>query len=100
MKAHGHTKLIAGLVLGIVAGALLHPYKGTPALDALDTSFLYPIGQVFLRLIFMTVVPLVFSALVLGVYELGKGSDLGRVALRTLPASKEDGGSMATRQRS
>lgn len=84
MKAHGHTKLIAGLVLGIVAGALLHPYKGTPALDTLDTSILYPIGQVFLRLIFMTVVPLVFSALVLGVYELGKGSDLGRVALRTL----------------
>jgi DAACS family dicarboxylate/amino acid:cation (Na+ or H+) symporter len=45
---------------------------------------LSPIGQVFLRLIFMVVVPLVFSALVLGVYELGRAHGLGGILVRTL----------------
>ena len=45
---------------------------------------LRPIGQIFLRSIFMIVVPMVFSALVIGVYELGRGHDLQGVAGRTL----------------
>ena len=43
-----------------------------------------PIGQIFLRLIFMVVVPLVFSALVLGVAGIGDVRKLGRMGLRTL----------------
>jgi DAACS family dicarboxylate/amino acid:cation (Na+ or H+) symporter len=42
------------------------------------------LGQIFLRLIFMVVVPLVFSALVLGVAEIGDVRKLGRMGLRTL----------------
>jgi len=53
-------------------------------LMAVNTHVLQPIGQIFLRLIFMIVVPMVFSALVLGVYELGQGHRLGRVAGKTL----------------
>lgn len=82
MKAH--TRLLLGLVLGIVAGSLAHPFSGVEWLETLNTSLLQPVGQVFLRMIFMVVVPLVFSALALGVYELGKGHSLGRVAARTL----------------
>jgi dicarboxylate/amino acid:cation (Na+ or H+) symporter, DAACS family len=44
----------------------------------------YPLGQIFLRLIFMIVVPLVFSSLVLGVLELGDVKKLGRIGLKTL----------------
>jgi DAACS family dicarboxylate/amino acid:cation (Na+ or H+) symporter len=79
-----HTKLLIGLVAGIVLGLLLHPYTDSPSLNNLNTHFLQPIGQIFLRLIFMVVVPLIFSALVLGVMELGQGHGLGRVAWRTL----------------
>lgn len=79
-----HTRLLLGLVFGIIAGSLFHPLAGTEWIEAINTNVLQPIGQVFLRLIFMVVVPLVFSALVLGVYELGKGHSLGRVAMRTL----------------
>lgn len=40
-------------------------------------------GQVFLRMLFMVVVPLVFTSLVQGVTELGDVTRLGRMGLRT-----------------
>ena len=43
-----------------------------------------PFGQVFLNLLFMLVVPLMFSALVLGVAELGDIASLGRLGWKTL----------------
>src|SRR5436190_15282025 len=43
-----------------------------------------PIGKIFLRLILMVVIPLVFSALVLGVVGVGDVRRLGRVGLKTL----------------
>src|SRR5688572_6989565 len=82
MKAH--TKLLLGLVLGIALGTALHGYADLPWLVDLNTHFLQPIGQIFLRMIFMIVVPMIFSALVLGIYELGQGRGLGKVAGRTL----------------
>jgi hypothetical protein len=42
------------------------------------------VGQVFLRLIFMAVVPLVFSALTLGIAGIGDVRKLGRMGARTL----------------
>lgn len=42
-----------------------------------------PLGQIFLRLLFMLAVPVVFSALVVGIAELDLKS-LGRIGLRTL----------------
>jgi DAACS family dicarboxylate/amino acid:cation (Na+ or H+) symporter len=54
--------------------------------DTLDTivGIADPIGKVFLRLVLMIVLPLVFSALTLGVLELGDVRQLGRIGLRTL----------------
>ena len=69
---------------GFAAGALAHAYGSGPAIDFLGTEILRPIGQIFLRTIFMTVVPMVFAALVIGVYELGRERGLGGVAGRTL----------------
>jgi Na+/H+-dicarboxylate symporter len=79
-----HNKLAIALVAGITLGAALHPYADAPALAAFSTHVLRPIGQIFLRTIFMIVVPMVFSALVIGVYQLGRGRDLSGVAGRTL----------------
>ena len=79
-----HNKLLIALIAGITLGALLHPYAGTPWLVTLSTHILRPIGQIFLRTIFMIVVPMVFSALVIGVYQLGRGHGLSGVAGRTL----------------
>ncbi len=79
-----HTKLLLALVAGFTAGALAHAYGASPVIDVIGTGLLRPIGQIFLRSIFMTVVPLVFAALVIGVYELGREHGLGGVAARTL----------------
>jgi DAACS family dicarboxylate/amino acid:cation (Na+ or H+) symporter len=43
-----------------------------------------PLGQIFLNLLFMLVIPLMFSALVLGVAELGDIASLGRLGWKTL----------------
>lgn len=79
-----HVKLLIALGLGIAAGTLLHTRPDLPGLNPVNAYVLQPIGQIFLRLIFMIVVPMVFSALVVGVYELGRRHGLGRVAGKTL----------------
>ncbi len=79
-----HVRLFIGLVLGVVLGAALHPYAASASVSAVNANLLRPIGQIFLRSIFMIVVPMVFSALVIGVYELGQGHGLSGVAARTL----------------
>ena len=79
-----HTKLFIALTLGIVLGASLSPYAAGTWIEAVNVNLFRPIGQLFLRLIFMVVVPLVVSALIIGVYELGRRRDLRGVAGRTL----------------
>jgi DAACS family dicarboxylate/amino acid:cation (Na+ or H+) symporter len=79
-----YLKLLIALVLGIVCGTILHSRPDIGWLVAVNTHVLQPVGQIFLRLIFMIVVPMVFSALVLGVCELGRRHGLGRVAGKTL----------------
>jgi DAACS family dicarboxylate/amino acid:cation (Na+ or H+) symporter len=78
------TTLLIALFLGAVFGILLHPYADQAWLQGIATYILNPIGQIFLRLIFMVVVPLIFSALVLGVIELGQAKGLGSVVGKTI----------------
>jgi DAACS family dicarboxylate/amino acid:cation (Na+ or H+) symporter len=79
-----HTRLFVALVIGAALGAALHSLADSALIIAINTNLLRPIGQIFLRAILMIVVPMVFSALVIGVYELGRGHDLAGVAGRTL----------------
>ncbi len=79
-----HTRLLLALIAGALAGVLLHPLAADPVLSGLSTHLFRPIGQLFLRTIFMVVVPLVVSALVIGVYELGQERNLPGVVTRTL----------------
>jgi DAACS family dicarboxylate/amino acid:cation (Na+ or H+) symporter len=80
-----HTKILFGLLFGLVSGLLVHEMAAeAPWVLWLVTNVAYPLGQIFLRLIFMIVVPLVFSSLVLGVLELGDVRKLGRIGMKTL----------------
>jgi DAACS family dicarboxylate/amino acid:cation (Na+ or H+) symporter len=90
--------LIIGAALGLTANALAsrapvagvadqQDVDGNGVDDRLDwwaVNVADPLGRVFLRLIFMVVIPLVFSALALGVVGLGDVRRLGRIGLRTL----------------
>lgn len=79
-----HNKLLLALVAGLVLGTVLHAVGANEFIHFLSQNILEPFGQLFLRLIFMTVVPLVFCGLVLGVYQLGQHHGLGRTVSHTL----------------
>jgi DAACS family dicarboxylate/amino acid:cation (Na+ or H+) symporter len=80
-----HTRIFigmaAGALLGLVANLI---WGGSAGLQAFVANVTYPAGQIFLRLIFMVVIPLVLSAIILGAAELGDPRHLGRVGLKTL----------------
>jgi DAACS family dicarboxylate/amino acid:cation (Na+ or H+) symporter len=78
------TWILLGLVIGAILGAVAKMWFGGPGLDSAVANVIKPIGTVFLQLIFMVVVPLIFSAIVLGVVELGDVGRLGRVGIRCL----------------
>jgi len=80
-----HTRILIGLLAGAVVGVACNIlWSGAPALDAAVDTVAQPVGQVFLRMLFMVVVPLVFTSLALGVAGLGDVRRLGRVGGRTI----------------
>ncbi len=82
MKNH-HYLLIA-LILGATLGSISHLYQDIYAIQFLVTHILGPIGQIFLRLVFMVVVPLIFCGLFIGVTQLSAHHGLGKVAGKTI----------------
>jgi DAACS family dicarboxylate/amino acid:cation (Na+ or H+) symporter len=77
--------MLAGLGLGTLLGLVAHAFLGeSPALTAIIRYLTEPAGAIFLRLLMMLVLPLVVSALALGVAGLGDVRRLGRIGLRTL----------------
>ena len=74
-----------GLAVGLALGVLAHAAFGDAAwLAWLTRNIIGPIGQIFLRLLFMLVIPLIVSALAVAVAELGDLRRLGRIGLKTL----------------
>jgi Na+/H+-dicarboxylate symporter len=81
-------RILIGLLVGAAAGAVtLGAGAFAPAVltvaRTLATNVLDPLGQVFLRLLFFVVMPLVFASLAGGVVQLGRLSRLGPLAGRT-----------------
>jgi DAACS family dicarboxylate/amino acid:cation (Na+ or H+) symporter len=78
--------LLIGLVLGLAAGAAL-PETAQPSLNWWIDQVIQPAGRIFLRIIFMVVIPLILSAIVIGTMETGDVRALGRVGWRALIAT-------------
>ena len=81
-----HWLMLIGFVVGLGGGLLVNLTLGADAawVQWLTANVTGPIGQIFLRLLFMMVIPLLFSALVIGVAEMGDLASLGRAGLKTL----------------
>ncbi|CAN5117272.1 dicarboxylate/amino acid:cation symporter [soil metagenome] len=81
-----HTKILIGLfigaVIGIAANLTLGPSHSTVVWT--NTYLAGPIGQIFLRMLFMIVMPLVFASISLGVAGLGDLRHVGRVGGKTM----------------
>src|SRR6185503_7644469 len=80
-----HTRILIGLAVGIIAGIAVNRLVGGdhPRVVWIIDNFTQPVGQLFLRLLLMIVVPLVFSSLVVGVAGIGDIRKLGRVGLKS-----------------
>jgi dicarboxylate/amino acid:cation (Na+ or H+) symporter, DAACS family len=104
-----HTRILLGLVLGAVAGCLVNALTqpppmppenalaaiaGAPAAAAplgqaewvrwVVRNITRPVGDVFLNLLFMAIIPLVFASLAVGVTRLGGTANVGRVGAKTI----------------
>lgn len=80
-----HTRILLGGLLGAVAGIVAYlTARDSPGLQSFITYVTGPIGRIFLNLLFMLVIPLIFSALVLGVAGMGDPRALGRIGVKSL----------------
>ncbi len=80
-----HTRMLAGGLVGAGAGIAAHVLlQGDPALAGFVKYVAQPMGQLYIRLLFMLVIPLVVPALALGIAGLGDLRHVGRIGVRTL----------------
>jgi Na+/H+-dicarboxylate symporter len=85
-------KILIGMALGVLVGVSYHliahyfPAFSSGFLASLfkPEGWLYHLGQMFMRLIKMLVLPVVFVSLVCGGRELKSMSDMGRLGFKTL----------------
>ncbi|MFD1387168.1 dicarboxylate/amino acid:cation symporter [Oceanobacillus oncorhynchi subsp. oncorhynchi] len=84
MKANNLTRnILIALVAGAVVGMAL-TFAPESFFGPLDRYVLDPVGQIFINLIMMLVVPLVFVSIVLGTAGLGEPAKLGRIGVFTI----------------
>lgn len=83
MKLQPHHRMLLSVGLGAALGLTLNAVAaGEPWLEFTIDNIAQPIGQIFLRLLFVLVIPLLFSALVIGISELDV-RHLGRIGIKT-----------------
>lgn len=80
------TKIFIALISGAVFGVLLHELvpAGTVRDEVIINGILYVVGQGFIRLMKMLVVPLVFCSLVCGSMSIGDTKKLGGIGVKAL----------------
>ncbi len=77
-------RILVGFAVGAAAGVTAHAAGAGTAVEWVVANLTEPAGKLFLRALLLTVVPLVFSSLVLGVTGLGDLRKLGRVGAKTV----------------
>lgn len=81
-----HWKIGIGFAIGLVMGLVVYQAGLQDAMwvKRFMEYVTQPFSSIFLRLIFMLILPLLFSALVVGIGEMGDIRALGRIGWRTL----------------
>lgn len=83
IKRNAH--IFLGIIFGVLFGVFLNHYYPISTADgttATAAGYVYNIldlvGQIFLRLIQMVVIPLIFSAIIIGISSIGDNKQLGK----------------------
>lgn len=71
LKRNWH--IFFGLIAGVIVGVFLHAHQ-----NPFIVGFLTFVGQLFIRMIQMVVIPLVISAIVIGITSVGDNKQLGK----------------------
>lgn len=80
-----HNKILFGLLVGLILGLLSNLLIEDKAQILWLVNYIsYPLGQVFLRMIFMIVIPLIFVAIVLGISDFRDIHKIGRIGVKVL----------------
>ncbi len=80
-----HTKIFIGLFAGLTLGLFCNIFfKENEIIQWIVRNIAYPAGQIFLRMIFMIVIPLIFTAIVLGIADFRDIRKVGRIGIKTL----------------
>src|SRR5574344_1110340 len=86
LKRNGH--IFFGLITGIIFGVVSYLYMGEHQVDNQMLTYILKIlnviGQAFIMLIQMIIVPLVFSAIVVGISSIGDSKQLGKFGIRMI----------------
>lgn len=77
-------RVLGALVLGVIFGAVLSQTMGGEAATAFIEAYIKPVGDLFVRLIRMLIVPLILTTLIAGVVALGDPKKLGSIGLKTI----------------
>ena len=73
MKIKVHTQIFIAIIAGAIAGAILGP----------NAEHLKIVGDIFIRLLRMIIIPLIMASMVTGIVSIGSGRNLGRISFRT-----------------
>jgi dicarboxylate/amino acid:cation (Na+ or H+) symporter, DAACS family len=80
-----HTKILLGLAIGASLGVASNIFfTNAPELIWIVDNIANPVGQIFLRMLFMIVVPLILSSVALGVASLGDLRRVGRIGGKSM----------------
>ena len=81
-----HTKILLGLCAGLALGITVNLTVGVnnPTVEWINRYIAVPIGQIFLRMLIMVVMPLVFASIALGVAGLGDIRRVGRIGAKAI----------------
>lgn len=77
LKRNGH--IFIGLIAGIFMGMFLHTHE-----NPVIMKILVVMGQLFIRLIQMVVIPLVISAIIIGITSIGDNKQLGKYGTKMI----------------
>ncbi len=75
MKLKLHTKIFIALVFGVLTGIFLKDFTPT---------YIAPLGQIFMRLLKLLVIPVVFTSVTLGIVSIGDTKHLGSISGKAL----------------
>ena len=77
-------KILIGLVLGIVVGAIFWAAMGAEAAGAFTAKYIKPFGDIFVNLLKFIVVPLVLLSIMDGVIQMGDIKKVGKIGWKTV----------------